>query len=119
MEKCCTDYQRLDVGMGVRSPHGVPRIHASDDAIELIRRRGGTVWAWPTHHRCCGGLLTLLDASLEQPGGQHRFRQLDGPGFDLCLDTGSKTPPDEIVIELRGRRTKRIEVYWNGCAWVD
>jgi hypothetical protein len=103
----------------MQPPFGVPQIYASDEAIELIRRHGGTVWAWATHHRCCSGMLTLLAASLEQPRGQHRFRRLHGPGFELYLDTGLKTLPDETQIELRGWRTKRLEVYWNSRTWVE
>jgi hypothetical protein len=102
----------------MQSPVAEPRIHASDEAIAFIRQRGGTVWAWPTYHRCCTGLLTLLDASLEKPSGQHQFRKLETPGFALCLDTGSRALPHEIAVVLRGWRAKHIEVYWNGCAFV-
>ena len=95
-----------------------PPIHASDEAIELIRRHGGAVWAWPATHPCCGGPLTLLEAGFELPDGPFRFQRLQGNGFILYLDTGSRDAPDTVELVVRGWRNKHIEVYWDGCAYV-
>jgi hypothetical protein len=44
---------------------------------------------------------------------------VDGPdGFELWFDPAGLTPPEELVLEVRGWRTQRVEAYWNGCVFV-
>jgi hypothetical protein len=44
---------------------------------------------------------------------------VDGPdGFELWFDPAGLTPPEELVLEVRGWRTERVEAYWNGCVFV-
>ena len=38
-------------------------------------------------------------------------------GFDLYLDARLSQFPDELHFDLR-RFPRRVEAYWNGCAWV-
>jgi hypothetical protein len=33
------------------------------------------------------------------------------------LDLGTRKPPEELALELRGRR-RRMAAFWNGQAWV-
>src|SRR5579859_7057419 len=40
-----------------------PQICASPEAETYLRDHGGRIFIWPSHHRCCGGRLTLLDTS--------------------------------------------------------
>jgi hypothetical protein len=37
--------------------------------------------------------------------------------FDLYLDARVSRLPDELHIDLH-RFPRRVEAYWNGCAWV-
>jgi hypothetical protein len=93
-------------------------IVASEAARSALRERGGDLYLWTTSHACCTGGTTLLEAATERPtAGDHRFERAAGPGFDLFIDLGARTPPRELVLELRGRR-KRIAAFWNGQAWV-
>jgi hypothetical protein len=87
-------------------------------AAEFIRRHGGKLYVWPAHHRCCGGLLTLLSASATAPPPGKSFHSLQGDGFEVYLDRSFREMPSELHIKLKGVRRKHIDVFWNVCAFV-
>jgi hypothetical protein len=94
------------------------KITATDEVRELARERGGSLYVWTSAHRCCSGPLTLLEAATEMPpGAARRFLAFKAGGFELLLDMGGQRLPEELVLELRGRRRK-IAAFWNGQAWV-
>ena len=88
---------------------------ASDPAADLIRQRGGRLYVWLKRGRCCGNVTTLASATAPPPGKE--FRLVDGADFELYLPSSLTRVPDELHIELR-RLPRRVEAYWNGCAWV-
>lgn len=98
---------------------GAPmKVVASPGARAALRERGGVLYLWTSAHGCCVGGITLLEADTRPPAsGPHRFERIAARGFDLFLDLGARKPPEELVLELRGRR-KRIAAFWNGQAWV-
>jgi len=90
---------------------------ATREAEELVRSRGGRMFVWIDRQRCCGG-ATYLATSSERPQGRV-FQRIDGPeSFELYFDHGGLRPPDELHLDVRGWRRKRIEAYWNGCVFV-
>ena len=94
------------------------KITAADGVEELVRAQGGRLYVWTSSHRCCSGLLTLLETGAERPpGAGWRFREIDAEGFGLCLDMGGQRLPEQLVLELRGRRNM-IVAFWNDQAWV-
>ena len=94
------------------------RITAADAVQGFVRERGGRLYVWTTTHRCCSGPLTLLETGTERPPGvARRFHEIDAGGFELLLDVGERRLPEELVLELRGRR-RRIAAFWNDQAWV-
>jgi hypothetical protein len=94
-----------------------PRISATPLAEQYIRAHGGRLFIWPSHHRCCGGRLTLLETSTQRPPNRV-FEGIDGGGIAVFVDASLREKPEEIQLGLRGLRRKRIEAYWNGCAFV-
>jgi len=46
------------------------------------------------------------------------FRRLESDGFDLLLDTGGRSEPRTLAIEL-DRRRRRVRAFWNDLAWVE
>ena len=93
------------------------RIVATPDVGALVRERGGKLYVWPEAKACCGGALTLLlTAAAPEPG--RRFARADAEGFELWFDPGALNPPEELHLDVRGWRTKRVEAYWNGCVFV-
>jgi hypothetical protein len=94
-------------------------VAASNAARDLIRECGGSLYVWATDHRCCGGRLTLLDSSTSAPHTGFGSESIEADGFTVFLDAGRRGRPAELVLEVRGVRRKRIEAFWNGCAYVD
>ena len=87
------------------------------EVADVIRERGGRIYVWTDPHRCCSGNMTyLLTASAPRPG--HAFQRQDAEGFELWFDSGAMNPPDELHLDVKGFRKKRVEAYWNGCAFA-
>ena len=94
------------------------KITVAEDVGEVVRERGGRLYVWTRSHRCCTGPLTLLETGTARPEGADRhFREIGADGFAVLLDMGGQRLPDELVLELRGRR-KRVVAFWNAQAWV-
>ena len=91
------------------------RVVVSAPAAEVIEAQGGRLYVWPKRSRCCGGTTTLA-AATSPPVGKD-FRKHDTPSFELFLPTHLAGLPDELHVDAHGR-SRRIEAYWNGCAWV-
>ena len=85
------------------------RIRATDEVAAAVRERGGRLYVWTSAHRCCTGSLP--------EGGAREFRAHDAGGFQVLFDPGERRPPDELVLELRGRRRK-VVAFWDDQAWV-
>jgi hypothetical protein len=89
----------------------------SDRAADLIQERGGRLYVWVRNARCCGATRTLATSG-EAPNRLGEFRRIEGDErFELFLPARLDRLPEELHIELR-RFPRRVEAYWNGCAWV-
>jgi hypothetical protein len=93
------------------------RIVSSEQAAEVIRSEGGRLYAWTDPHRCCSGGVTLLQTASEPRPGR-RFTRFQADGFELWFDPAGRELPDELLLDVKGRRRKRVEAYWNGCAFI-
>ena len=93
------------------------RIVASPEAVELVRARGGSVYVSPKARRCCHGAAIWLEVAHERPADVSFERVGDG-GVDVFLPTDLARRPDELQLEARGRRRRRVEAYWDGCGFV-
>ena len=91
------------------------RVLASEPATRLIEEGGGRLYVWPKRRRCCGGVTTLATAAT--PPARTEFRLADRSTFELYLPASLERLPDELHVELH-RFTRRVDAYWNGCAWV-
>ena len=97
---------------------GSMRIKADEDVAAAVRERGGRLYVWTSAHRCCSGPLVFLETGAEPPkGAERRFRAFDAGGFEVLLAAGDRRLPDELVLELRGRRRK-VVAFWDDLAWV-
>jgi hypothetical protein len=94
------------------------KIRATDEVAAAVRERGGRLYVWTSAHRCCSGPLVLLETATEPPNRPGRpFRAFDADGYEVLLDVGGRRLPEELVLELRGRRRK-VVAFWDGQAWV-
>jgi hypothetical protein len=89
----------------------------SDSAVDLIRERGGRLYVWVKRSRCCGAPATVSTAA-EPPRGVGEFRQIEGcESFELFVPKHLARLPHELHVDVR-RWPRRVEAYWDGCAWV-
>jgi hypothetical protein len=93
------------------------RIVASPDAIELASERGGRLYVWTRARRCCHGAQTWLEVAHERPRGTDFERVAEGE-VEVYFPAALGRRPDELHLEVHGLRRKRVEAYWDGCAWV-
>ncbi len=87
------------------------------EVADLIREDGGRIYVWTDPHKCCSGSMTYLLTGSEPERGRD-FKRFDAEGFELWFATGSMSPPDELHLDVKGWRRKRVEAYWNGCAFA-
>ena len=106
------------------------RVVAPPRAVAYIQEHGGSVWVWLDPHRCLVGSYIHLEAHTEPPRTSrktrltrssrrpHRFRDVPADGFEVHFDHGRMDPPEELHLDVRGWRSKRVEAYWNGCVFA-
>ncbi len=92
------------------------RLVVSAPAAEAIKEQGGRLYVWPKKSHCCGGTTPLPAATSPPPAKEFR-RQEASTSFELYLPAHLARLPDELHVDSRGR-SRRIQAYWNGCAWV-
>ena len=92
------------------------KVVASAEAADFVRERGGRLYVWASSERCCSGAHARLRASTEA-AEQRDFAVVPAPGFEVLFARMGREP-EELHVELRGRRRKRVEAYWDNCAWI-
>jgi hypothetical protein len=93
------------------------RVQATSQAIEFIREHGGRLNVWVSGAACCGG-TRFIESSTEPPPDDIRFLRVDHSEFELYVRPAGDQLPDELHVDLKGRRRPRVEAYWNGCAYL-
>ena len=92
------------------------RVVVSESAAGLIEQEGGRLYVWLKQSRCCGAATRLASSSTAPT--DRRFRRIeDFDRFELYVPERLGRLPDELLVESR-RFPRRVEAYWNGCAWV-
>jgi len=92
------------------------RIVASEAASRLIEESGGDLYVWPKKPRCCGS-VTYLAASALPPAGRDFRRAAHTARVAVHVPVGLARLPEELHLEAR-RFPRRVEAYWDGCAWI-
>jgi hypothetical protein len=92
------------------------RLVVSEPAAELIAQRGGRLYVWPTRAQCCGSVMRLASSST-RPNGKDFRRVVGADDYEVYMPSGLGRLPDELHVEVR-RFPRRLESYWDGCAWV-
>lgn len=91
------------------------RVVASEAATSFIQAHGGQLFVWPQRSHCCGGHWLRADPT---PAKRKDFSRCDeAEEFELYLPAALSRMPDELHLQLRGF-PRRVEAYWDGCAWI-
>jgi hypothetical protein len=92
------------------------KVVVSDGAAQLIEERGGRLYVWVKKGSCCGSVRTL--ATSIEPPPRKEFRRIEADDrIELMIPARLDPLPDELHLEAR-RFPRRVEAYWNGCAWI-
>ena len=94
------------------------KLVATPEAVEYVRARGGSLFVWSQQALSYTGRLTYLEASTVSPSAVREFRALEGEPFRLFVDFGGRDLPEELHLDVKGWRTRRIRAYWNGCSFA-
>ena len=90
------------------------RILSTPEARSLIHEKGGLLFVWITN---AAGRVRILRTSTEPPPDALEWKRVETKGFLLFLHPRMSLPR-ELHIEARGAVRRRIEAFWNGCAYV-
>jgi hypothetical protein len=91
------------------------RLVADPEVCGYVSEHGGVLWLRTTRQRCCFGALTSLRAGTSRPEDADNYRLLDtGLPIDVRF-LGTADRPDELTVELRGARRRRLIALWDGC----
>lgn len=94
------------------------RVEVSPEAGEYVRARGGRLWVWSARPRiCCGATPYYMRAATEPPPGIDlgRFSPVDSRELEVWFRDHGGRRPDTLEIAMHGRRSPRVEAYWDGC----
>jgi hypothetical protein len=92
------------------------RVVVSESAAGQIEEEGGRLYVWLKQSRCCGAATRLASSSAAPP--DRRFRRVEGfDRFELYVPERLERLPNELHVESK-RWPRRVEAYWDGCAWV-
>jgi hypothetical protein len=89
-------------------------VHATPEAVALVRASGGRLYVWADRSAGCQP-LTLLEAAAEAPAGRD-FARVPFAGFELWFSAGrGGAEPAELGLHVgRGR----VRATWDGAAWA-
>ena len=92
------------------------QIVATDQARGHIAAAGGVLYVRSRSHRCCSGAITMLEATTEAPSDLALYRACPAGTLTVMFASPGRGP-DQLTIELRGRKKKPPVAYWDGCAF--
>jgi hypothetical protein len=90
------------------------RILSSPEARSFIQGKGGLLFVWAV-----SGMrrIRVLRVSTEPPPDALDWRRVEANGFLLFLPPQMRSPR-ELHLEVRGVLRRRVQAFWNGCAYV-
>jgi hypothetical protein len=92
------------------------RVVASAQVAEAVRQAGGRLFVWPEQGKCCGRAAIRL-ATGPAPKDGVEFERVPVDGFELHLARIGRVP-EELHLDVHGRKRQRVAAYWDGCAWL-
>jgi len=93
------------------------RVLATPEARSYVRELVGLLFVWMKSHGPVRGALRLLHTSTEPPPDALEWQRVETNGFVLFLPPGLRAPR-ELHLEVRGVLRRRVEAFWEGCAFV-
>jgi hypothetical protein len=93
------------------------RVLATAEVRSFIGEHGGLLFVWVKERKPVRGALRLLRTSTEPPTDALEWQRVEVNGFLVFLPPGLR-PPKELHLVVRGLMRRRVEAFWEGCAFV-
>lgn len=93
------------------------RVLATTEVRSFIGDRGGMLFVWVKKRRPIRGALRLLLTSTEPPENALEWQRVETIEFLVFLPPGLR-PPHELHLVVRGVLKRRVEAFWEGCAFA-
>lgn len=123
--------------MAASSYTGGVRVVTTPEASAFIGANGGVAYVRPLTRKCCGGALTVLSATTEPPTDERLYESVGDPALGVRyrrtrggslrvagaesregpVQTAQAEEPQELLVEMRGRRRPHLAACWNGCVF--
>jgi len=88
-------------------------------AQAYVEAGGGDLYLWASSSRCCHGGLAMLRTALERPEALEGFSRVPHPMVGVWFrGHRALTDPEQVVVELHGKRGPRLKAFWNGCVYA-
>jgi hypothetical protein len=91
------------------------RVVASEEARRYVSERGGRLYVWVKSSACCHS-VPVLESSTE-PKSDRDFRRVAAEDFEVWAPLLMRLP-SELHVEVHRFPRRRVEAYWDGCAWI-
>jgi hypothetical protein len=92
------------------------RVVTSEEARAYIAERGGRLYVWPASSPCCHS-VARLDCATDAKTGRE-FRPVADDEFEVWAPARIARLPTELHVEVRRFPRRRVEAFWDGCAWI-
>ena len=92
------------------------RIETTPEVRSFVRERGGLLFVRVKRYFALRG-MAMLEVSTEPPPDALEWRRIETRGFLLFVPRTMRLP-GTMQLELRGRLRRRVDAFWNGCAYV-
>lgn len=97
--------------------HNGMRVLATAEVRSYVGDRGGMLFVWVRARRPVRGALRFLLTSTEPPPHALEWQRVETKGFLVFLPPGLR-PPHELHLVVKGLLKRRVEAFWEGCAFV-
>ena len=92
------------------------RVEASPEAVRQVLAEGGVIWVWAAYPRfCCSGTPAYMHAAISRPHTDLPFRRVPHPNLEIWFRAPAGREPAVLEIGMHGRRSPKVEAYWDGC----
>lgn len=97
--------------------HNRMRVLANTDVRSYIEDHGGLLFVWVKTHKPMRGAFNFLRTSTEPPPDALEWQRVETKGFLIFLPPGLQLPK-ELHLAVKGLLTRRVEAFWEGCAYM-
>lgn len=93
------------------------KVLATAEVLSHVADHGGMLFVWVRKRRPIRGALRLLHTSTEPPKNALDWQRVEAKGLLVFLPPGARLPK-ELHLVVKGVLLRRVEAFWEGCAFA-